>query len=97
MTSKDILQIETKLDNVNDSLIEFKATFTEKFKHIITIEDVKKEVTSQIQLYNAKKSHNSSDKIKAIATTPLNKERVAFWGGVITLVATNLLQLFGVF
>jgi len=78
MTSKDIAQIESKLDSVNESLIEFKATFTEKFKHILTKEYVKDEITKQVKMLQsdcpARKSYSSSDRIKMITNSAITPD-----------------------
>jgi hypothetical protein len=101
VTAKDITNIENRLDGVegkldgvegelgkvDKTLIAFTATFTEKFKHIITSKDVEKEVSRQIELEKAE------CKASKPARPLMTKERGAWSallvGGVILKVLEN--------
>jgi len=63
MTAKDIAQIETELGIINTRIGKLDtglAVILEKFEHIVTREDVEKEITQQIETAQAKCQNKKS-------------------------------------
>jgi hypothetical protein len=66
MTAKDVQLLDEKIDVLTGTVIEFMATFKEKFKHVPTKKDIEKEVTKQIKLARADCPGRKANPKKAI-------------------------------
>ena len=99
MTAKDILQIEVELGNINSRIGKLDtgiAVVLEQFKHILTREDLEKEVSRQIKLEQAdcpsRRSYVSSDKIKALSKKPVPIKDLIYMAGILGAGIAGYLQ-----